>query len=342
MPRDARVSVIIPCRDAEAFLAEAIESVLAQRGVEVEPIVVDDGSRDRSWQIAQSYGALIVVVRQEARGACHARNHGARRATGRYLMFLDADDVLAEDALAAQVDALGGRTDRIAACAWSWLRRAGGRWRVVPGLPIEPPGGDPIAAWLDGWYIPPCALVWPREAFRRTGGWDETILADQDGDLMLRALIGGVGLAAAPGGHAYYRDHGTARLSVSKNVAPEALRSRRRVIERAADALRAAGRAAQYRPSIGRAFHRLAKMAYDADREFALDCERQAERLAGRRAITGPAAHRLLCRLVGLDRERRIARAIRRTGVLRLGRRIRLSLRPAHGRARTGGRAPTP
>lgn len=337
MRRDARVSVVIPCRNAEPFLAEAIESVLAQRGVEVETVVVDDGSSDASWRIAQSYGGRIVAVRQEGRGACHARNSGARLATGTHLMFLDADDVLGAGALAALLGALDGRTDRVAACGWSWLVRAGRWWRVVPGLPLEPPQGDAVAGWLEGWYVPPCAVLWPREAFEATGGWDETVLADQDGDLMLRALIGGVAIAAAAGGHAYYRDHGSARMSVSKDISAAALRSRREVIDRAAARLREDGRFEIYRLSIGRAYHRLAKMAYDADPAFALACDRAAARLAGRDAIAGHRAHRVLCRLVGLDRERRFARAVRRTGVLRLGRRVRRSFLTRYGGAASAG-----
>lgn len=337
MRHDVRVSVVIPCRNAEQFLAEAIESVLAQRGVEVETVVVDDGSTDGSWRIARSYGGRIVAVRQEGRGACHARNSGARLATGTHLMFLDADDVLGAGALVALVDALEGRTDRVAACGWSWLVRVGRWWRVRPGPGLEPPQGDAIAGWLEGWYVPPCAVLWPREAFEATGGWDEMVLADQDGDLMLRALIGGMRIAAAVGGHAYYRDHGTARLSVSKNISAAALRSRREVIDRAAARLREDGRFERYRLSIARAYHRLAKMAYDGDRDFALECHREGARLAGRDAITGHRAHRTLCRLVGLDRERRFARAVRRTGALRLGRRVRRSFLPRYsGHVTTG------
>ncbi|HEX7119992.1 MAG TPA: glycosyltransferase [Longimicrobiales bacterium] len=339
MAREARVSVVIPCKDAEAFLAETVESVLAQRGVAVEPIVVDDGSGDGSWRIARSFGDRVRAVRQASRGACHARNHGARLASGRWLMFLDADDLVTDDTLAALVDALDGRTDRVAGCAWSWLVRAGARWRIRQGLPVAAPAGDALGAWLGGWYIPPCAVLWPREAFFRAGGWDESILADQDGDLMLRALIAGVGIAIADGGHAYYRDHGAARLSISKNISPAALRSRLQVVDRAAELLRADGRFERYRPALGKAYHRLAKLAYDADRGFALDCERRAQALAGRQAIAGHAAHRVLCRWIGLDRERRIARVVRRTGVLRLGRRIRISFRPAYGGSAAGGGA---
>ncbi len=337
MPRDATVSVIIPCRDAAPFLAETIESVLAQRHAPVEPIVVDDGSRDGSWSIARSYGERVRAVRQEGRGACGARNRGARLATGAYVMFLDADDVIAPDALGALVDALGAHRDRVALCAWSWLVRAGVRWTVAPGLPPAPPGGDAIGGWLAGWYAPPCAVLWPRAAFERTGGWDETVVADQDGDLMLRALIGGLGITVAAGGHAYYRDHGTARASVSKDISPEALRSRRRVIERAARLLREDGRDGRYAVPIGQAYHRLARMAYDVDPSFARDCARRAAALAGGGAAVGRPAHRLFCRLVGLERERRIARVVRGTGVLRATRRLRGALRPSYTGARERG-----
>lgn len=87
------VSVVIPCYNAEAFIGETIESVLRQTRAVDEVIVVDDGSRDSSAEIAESFGDPVRVVRQENRGECGARNRGVKEARGEIIAFLDADDL---------------------------------------------------------------------------------------------------------------------------------------------------------------------------------------------------------------------------------------------------------
>jgi glycosyltransferase involved in cell wall biosynthesis len=87
-----RFSVVIPAYNAEAFLARAIDSVLAQTWPAEEIIVVDDGSSDASAEVAARYGGPVRVLRQANAGVSAARNTGAGAATGDWLAFLDADD----------------------------------------------------------------------------------------------------------------------------------------------------------------------------------------------------------------------------------------------------------
>ena len=122
------VSVITPCHNAEAFVAETIESVLAQTHPTVEHVVVDDGSSDASAVVTERYVGLHPDrVRLEKlplnRGASHARNHGATLAAGDFLMFLDADDLVAPDALEALLAALRERPNGIAHAPWRRLIR---------------------------------------------------------------------------------------------------------------------------------------------------------------------------------------------------------------------------
>lgn len=106
MPAEPLVSVIMPVRDGEPFLTEAIDSVLAQAGAAVEVIVVEDGSRDASAAIARSYGPPVRCISIEPRGLGHARNVGLEAATGEYVTFIDADDLWPADRLAVQLDAM--------------------------------------------------------------------------------------------------------------------------------------------------------------------------------------------------------------------------------------------
>jgi glycosyltransferase involved in cell wall biosynthesis len=89
----ARVSVIIPAHNAEAYIEETIRSALAQTHADLEIIVVDDGSTDRTAERVRAFGDRLVLRVQPNAGVAAARNTGARLATGEWLAFLDADDL---------------------------------------------------------------------------------------------------------------------------------------------------------------------------------------------------------------------------------------------------------
>jgi glycosyltransferase involved in cell wall biosynthesis len=99
------VSVIIPAFDAAQYLGEAIDSVARQTHDRVETIVVDDGSTDDTPAVAARYGNALRYVAQPNRGHAAARNHGVRVSSGRFLAFLDADDLWEPDKLASQLAA---------------------------------------------------------------------------------------------------------------------------------------------------------------------------------------------------------------------------------------------
>lgn len=100
------VSVVIPVRNGAAFVAEAIDSVLAQEGFACEVIVVDNASTDGTAELVeQRYGSRVVLVEEPRLSAAHARNTGARVAAGEWLAFLDADDVWLPGKLQRQMEA---------------------------------------------------------------------------------------------------------------------------------------------------------------------------------------------------------------------------------------------
>lgn len=102
---DPLVSVIIPCYNQGQFLAEAIDSVLAQTYPHVEIIVVNDGSTDNTVDVAASYGDKIKYIWQENSGVSVARNRGILESRGDYLQFLDADDLITPLKLSQQLEA---------------------------------------------------------------------------------------------------------------------------------------------------------------------------------------------------------------------------------------------
>ena len=108
------VSVIMPAYDAERYLHTAVESVLRQSFADLELLIVDDGSSDRTVAIARSYAsrdARVRVLEQPNAGPGPARNAGFRAATGRLFAFLDSDDEWDETFLAEHVAILDARPD---------------------------------------------------------------------------------------------------------------------------------------------------------------------------------------------------------------------------------------
>ena len=104
---DARVSAIIPVLNGERYLAEAIESVLAQMSPVSEVVVVDDGSTDGSRAVAERFGPPVRLVSSTHAGAGAARNRGVQESSGDLLAFLDADDIWLSGKLERQLAALG-------------------------------------------------------------------------------------------------------------------------------------------------------------------------------------------------------------------------------------------
>lgn len=99
------ISVIIPVYNCDRYLSEAIKSVLNQTYKSLEIIIVDDGSTDKSAEIAKSFGDVIRYEFQSNSGLGATRNKGVELAKGDYLTFLDADDLWTENKLQLQIEA---------------------------------------------------------------------------------------------------------------------------------------------------------------------------------------------------------------------------------------------
>lgn len=128
MSETPKVSVVIPVYNRERYLAEAIDSVLAQTFADFELLIVDDGSQDRTVEIAKSYRdpRIRIVQHERNQGVAAARNTGVTQARGTYVAFQDSDDIAYPDRLARQVAFLDSHPDYAAVGAWiDWMGEDG-------------------------------------------------------------------------------------------------------------------------------------------------------------------------------------------------------------------------
>ncbi len=178
------VSVIIPTYNRGWIVKESIDSVQAQDFNDFELIVVDDGSTDNTPEILNSYRQDINVIRQGNRGVSAARNAGIAKASGRFIAFLDSDDLWLPDKLSLQVDffnsnpsALICQTEEI------WIRN---NVRINPKIKHKKPSGMIFEPSLALCLVSPSAVMIKRSLFEDVGLFDETLPACEDYDLWLR------------------------------------------------------------------------------------------------------------------------------------------------------------
>ena len=191
------VSVIVPAYNASAYIEDAIRSVLEQDYPALEVIVVDDGSRDGTPDLARRFGANVRVVEQQNGGPAVARNRAVKLARGDLLAFIDADDLWLPGKLKAQVEYLRAHpeTGLVYGRYLRWVANPDGSFGPLPALPAQAPACE-IVAGQSGWIYPELLLssmVWivsvlmPKSLWESLGGMDESLRCGEDYDFFLRA-----------------------------------------------------------------------------------------------------------------------------------------------------------
>lgn len=137
--KDVMVSVIMPAYNAEKYIEQAIQSVLAQQ-VPLELIIIDDCSLDATVAIVErflDYPQLILMKNEENRGVAESRNRGIRLAKGKYIAFLDADDWWSDNKLKTQVDFLEQKQGILCATARELMNADGSSTGKIIAIPEE-------------------------------------------------------------------------------------------------------------------------------------------------------------------------------------------------------------
>ena len=199
------VSIIVPVRNGEEFVADAIESVLDQQDVSAELIVVDDGSTDGTAEVLGRFAGRITVASSSERGVSAARNHGIALAQGELLVFLDADDLLPPHYLARFVDAAAAApVADVFHCGWRGVDFDDGHVLYAQDLPFDL-DGDPFHALAAAGSPPISALAVRRAAAPHPGPFDEGESLQADWDYWLRLAASGATFRGVPGNVAIIR-----------------------------------------------------------------------------------------------------------------------------------------
>ncbi len=186
-----KISIVIPCWNVEALLPATLDSVLAQSHTDWEIIAVDDGSADDTPAVLEAYKGKthgrMQVLRQTNQGACAARNAGMALATGEWLQFLDADDVLEKEKLSGQVAMLNDTSTKPALIVGDYEK-------IMPNgllLPTEALYDKPWMALIRTRMGTTSANLWRKAEVEKAGGWRTDLASSQDYELMFRLLRDG-------------------------------------------------------------------------------------------------------------------------------------------------------
>ncbi|HEY1788147.1 MAG TPA: glycosyltransferase family A protein [Verrucomicrobiae bacterium] len=216
--RGALVSILIPAYNAERWIADTVDSALQQTWRNREIIVVDDGSSDRTAAIAGNFlKDGVMVITQKNQGASAARNKAFAHSNGDFIQWLDADDLIAPDKIARQMEVAERIADPYVLISAEWGRfmyRARhtrfSKSRLWENLaPAE---------WLfrklgENLFMPPQTWLVSRELTEAAGRWDERLSLDDDGEYFSRVVIASKRICFVPGAKVFYRAAGSGSLS---------------------------------------------------------------------------------------------------------------------------------
>jgi glycosyltransferase involved in cell wall biosynthesis len=202
------LSVIIPAFRPRSFEALA-RSMAGNADVDAEWILVDDGSGPEYDVVFAALPDGITVMRQpQNRRQGAARNAGLAQAQGKWIKFLDADDELDAGHLASLLNVAESVQDNAIAFAPTRHVFADGHtvdnesWRGLEATPEAQ-----LARLLHAPFLHHCGALFPRDLLERLGGYEEGLLTDEDGDLLIRVLMAGYVFVPVQGVHYLYVHH---------------------------------------------------------------------------------------------------------------------------------------
>ncbi len=303
-----RVSVVIPCWNAERFVGRAIQSALDQVGTQVEVLVVDDGSTDRSLDAIKSFGNRVTWRTGPNRGACSARNLGLAETSGQFVLFLDADDYLEGNRYLSSLAEAVSKPEADLAIGPLIIETLDGQRLAQPRDHL----GKDNMTLLDGLsryrMVQTSQVLWRSDFIRQMGGWDESLSRLQDTEIIIRAASRSAKIALSDEGAAVWVQHQSAsRISTSHGR--RFLHSEYIVLRQLSEALGTSFNT--NRLALIEHIYNLAARSYRLQVDDVGDLALAMARELGLIGHLGTARHKWLCNLLGLKRKEQWAGRIR-------------------------------
>ncbi|MDF9798360.1 glycosyltransferase involved in cell wall biosynthesis [Catalinimonas alkaloidigena] len=216
------VSVCIPAYNVENYVEEALKSVLEQTYSNIEVLVVNDGSIDKTKSILDSYNdSRLKVFHCLNRGAAASRNYALNQSKGKLIKFFDADDIMSQNMIEKQVEVLQGKNRCIASAEW-------GRFYDDK---LETFKLNPERVWKNmhstDWVVnslkegfnmmQPGIFLIPKRIIDQMGGWNEKLSLIDDFEYMLRILLNAEEIHFTSGARLFYRSGISESLSRQKS-----------------------------------------------------------------------------------------------------------------------------
>jgi glycosyltransferase involved in cell wall biosynthesis len=307
------LSVIVPAFRPTDFQALRI-SMASNADVDAEWIVVDDGSGpDHASAFSQldHTQARILQLPENCRQAT-ARNAGLAQAKGKLIKFLDADDQLDQGHLAALVTAAqASPADAIPFAPTKHVMANGSSWVNNSWRDLQPTAEAQLARLLYAPFLHHCGTLFSRSLLMQLGGYDETLITDEDGDLLIRVLLSGAYFLPVPEVNYHYIHHNSAER-VSADAGPAKLAARLRVCTKVEEAFATRPMPPAVRHGLARRLEKIALSYWDQDRPAARAALARARRLSPGYQPLGPWPIQLLRRLGGPSAQRAAASLWRR------------------------------
>jgi glycosyltransferase involved in cell wall biosynthesis len=210
------ISIIIPTYNRAHLISETLDSILVQTYTNWECIVVDDGSTDNTQEIINSYikkDCRFQYFQRSAKslkGASSCRNIGFEKSKGNYIQYLDSDDLISENKLNEQITVLSEASDySIATCKWGRFSETNKDKVVFENLESYATF-DSIEFFLTALanskgYFPIHSYLIKRKLIEKTGGWNEYLSLNDDGEFMMRLITNVEKVFFSSEAYVYYR-----------------------------------------------------------------------------------------------------------------------------------------
>lgn len=305
-----KVTVVIPAYKAERTIKRAIDSVLGQEGVDPTVIVIVNPEPDSTPEIVRGYNdpRVRVFVNDENVGAQRSRNRGLGMAKDEFVHFLCADDFVEGPFLSSLVaKMIGEGADLGIGRMQTYFESKGHRG------PTTVLRTDSVQELFTDWFgrfqfVAPCAILWRTEFVRKIGGWDPDVVLQDDGLLVMRAILHGAKVVGSTEGLGIYVIHDSpTKLTRNNDKLDSLLKVPAKLTAIKSDVIEPEA----FRRSAASTYYRAARTCFTRGRDDLARVALGKARELGLKGHEGPPAHRFLSSILGLKLRCKLEKSVR-------------------------------